>query len=84
MYSLLKAKIIQLVMKVCSTVNDWIRKYDMPNRAFLIAQRKDNQTQTMRPPVTTSSMHPETLRHIPVRADWQRKTKSAHFPSAVG
>lgn len=63
-------------MKVCSIVNDWIRKYAIsPNQAILIAQRKDNQTQTMRPPVTSSSMHPERLRHIPVRADWQRENQ---------
>lgn len=75
--SLLKAKIIQLVMKVCSVVNDWIRKSTVsPNQALLIAQRKDNQTQTNAPPPATSgSVHPEALRHIQARADWQRKKK---------
>lgn len=58
--SLLKAKIIQLVMKVCSVVNDWIRKSTVsPNQALLIAQRKDNQTQTNAPP-----------RHQRQRASW--------------
>ncbi|KAM3615644.1 uncharacterized protein V6R79_005443 [Siganus canaliculatus] len=73
---LLEAKIIQSVMKVSSIANDCIRKSAVsPNQAFLIAQRKDNQSQTMRPSVTSSSssVHPEPLPHIPLRAAWQRK-----------
>ena len=74
-------------MKVCSVVNDWIRKSTVsPNQALLIAQRKDNQTQTNAlPPVTSGSVHPEAVRHIQARADWQRKKKttSAHSPSTV-
>lgn len=75
--SLLKAK-IKLVVKVCPIVNIWIRKYAIsPNQPFLIAQRKDNRAQTMHPPVPLSPAAACILNHVPVRADWQRKTKSA-------
>lgn len=85
--SLLKAKIIQLVMKVCSVVNDWIRKSTVsPNQALLIAQRKDNQTQTNAPPPPPAAAcilkHSVTSKREQTGRGKKNPT-SAHSPSTV-
>lgn len=76
--SLFPAK-IKLVINVCWIVNERVgKRATSTDRLFLIAQRKDNQSQTVAPSL------PATSSRISARARWQRKPDPPHAPSPAG